>query len=373
MFELRLLRKLDWLLLGAVLLLCGLGLLAIYSASRSGLLAQGQPPTYLLQRQAAWMGIGLVALAALLYPDYTLLRRWQRPLYLLVCLLLVAVMRGGQASSGAMRWIALGPLTLQPSELAKLAVIVVLAGLLPREGQPAPLPGGRLLRSGLYVLLPFLLVFRQPDLGTALVLLAIWGAMAFLAGARPAHLAAVALGGLLVFGLAWHQGVIKDYQKDRLRVFMDPEADPLGAGYHVIQSKIAIGSGRLAGKGWLHGTQSQLRFIPEQHTDFVFTVIGEELGLWGAGLVLGLYLVVLWRMLRAAEAASDAFGALLAAGGAAMFAFQGLVNVGMTMSIMPVTGIPLPFLSYGGSSLLANMMAIGLLVGIGMRRHKISF
>jgi len=371
MFEPRLLRRLDWLMLAAVLVLSGLGLAAVYSASRADLALQRLPANYLLIRQATWLGVGLVALLALLYPEYSFLSRWRRVLYVVACLLLLAVLRGGQESGGAMRWIALGPFNLQPSEFAKFAMIVGLAGVFATDPGPDGLPGRTLARAAAYLAPPFLLVFRQPDLGTALVLGATWLAMAFVAGAKRWHLITILAGIVLVFSLAWNVGVIKDYQKDRLRVFIDPQADPLGAGYHVIQSKIAIGSGRLAGKGLLHGTQSQLRFIPEQHTDFVFTVIGEELGLVGGATVLALYLLLVWRLLTVAEAATDRFGGLLAAGAAAMFTFQGVVNMGMTMGVMPVTGIPLPFLSYGGSSMLTNLAVVGIALNVGMRRQKI--
>lgn len=370
MFEWRLLRKLDWLLLAAALALCGVGMLAIYSASRPGLLLQGQPPAYLLSRQLLWFGLGLVLLGGLLYLDYMVLLRWRRAIYLVAVVLLLLVIKLGHSSGGAMRWLGVGPLSLQPSELSKLAVLIGLAALLRRD-PAAPLSGGALLRSGLYVAVPFLLVFKQPDLGTALVLAALWATMVFLAGAHRWHLLALALAGVLAFSAAWQMGMLKDYQKDRLRVFVDPGADPLGAGYHVTQSRIAIGSGRLVGKGYLRGTQSQLRFIPEQHTDFVFAVIGEEWGLLGGLGVIALYLLLIWRMGRLAEAADDAFGALLAAGGAAMLVMQCVVNMGMTMGIMPVTGIPLPFLSYGGSSLLTNLGAVALALNVGMRRQKI--
>lgn len=371
MFELRLLKRLDWWLLAIVLALCAIGLAAIYSASRADLVAAGSDGLLLAKRQALWLGLGLACLAALLYPDYTTALRWRRALYVVTCLLLLVVIKLGHDAGGAMRWIQLGPLTVQPSELAKLSLIVGLAGLLRQNAAPGRLSLGMLARSGLYLAVPFALVFKQPDLGTGLVLVAVWGAMVLAAGARWRHLAALGLAAVLLFAAAWQAGAIKDYQKDRLRVFANPQADPLGAGYHVTQSRIAIGSGGWLGKGYLRGSQSQLRFIPEQHTDFIFTVVGEEGGLLAGVVVLGLYLALVWRLWRLAEAAEDGSGALLVAGTAALLGFQGLVNVGMTLGVMPVTGIPLPFMSYGGSSLLTNLALVGLALNVGMRRQKI--
>ena len=371
MFELRLLKRLDWWLLAVVLALCMIGLAAIYSASRADLLAAGRDGLLLAKRQALWLALGWAGLAVLLYPDYTTALRWRRAIYLTTCLLLVVVIALGRDAGGAVRWIQVGPLNLQPSELAKLALIVSLAGVLRRHAGHRRLPLGTLAVSGLYLAVPFVLVARQPDLGTGLVLVAVWGVMVIVAGARWQHLLAIGLTALLLFAGAWQAGAIRDYQKDRLRVFANPQADPLGAGYHVTQSRIAIGSGGWFGKGYLHGSQSQLRFIPEQHTDFIFTVVGEEGGLLAGMVVLGLCLALVWRLWRLAEGAEDSAGALLAAGTAAMFGFQGLVNIGMTLGLAPVTGLPLPFLSYGGSSLLTNLALVGLALNVGMRRQKI--
>jgi rod shape determining protein RodA len=228
-----------------------------------------------------------------------------------------------------------------------------------------------LLPVAAYVGLPFLLVLKQPDLGTSLVFMAIFFGMVFVCGINLRLLGRIFATGIAMMPLLWH--FLKDYQKMRIMVFMDPNVDPLGSGYHIIQSKIAIGSGMLFGKGLFEGTQSQLDFLPENHTDFIFAVVGEELGFIGVVVLLLLYLVVLWRGVQIAQDASDIFGRLLAVGITSMLAFHVLVNVGMTLGIMPVTGIPLPLMSYGVSSLTTNIMAIAILLNIQLRKKKLEF
>ncbi len=220
--------------------------------------------------------------------------------------------------------------------------------------------------------LPFILVMKQPDLGTSLVFIAIFLGMIFACGVNLKLLGGMFAAGLAILPLLW-MFVLKEYQKMRIMVFLDPNVDPLGSGYHIIQSEIAIGSGMLFGKGLLGGTQSQLNFLPENHTDFIFAVVGEELGFIGATVLLILYLVILWRGMRIAQDASDTFGMLMAVGITSMLAFHVLVNVGMTMGIMPVTGIPLPLMSYGVSSLTTNIMAVAILLNIYMKKQKLLF
>jgi rod shape determining protein RodA len=284
--------------------------------------------------------------------------------------MLVAVMVLGQSALGAQRWIQIGPITLQPSEFSKIIMIISLASIL--EDKIGKLNTFKdLLPVAAYLAVPFLLVLKQPDLGTSLVFLAIFIGMIFAAGVNLRLLAMIFGAGIACLPVLWH--FLKDYQKMRIMVFMDPNVDPLGSGYHIIQSKIAIGSGMLFGKGLFGGTQSQLNFLPENHTDFIFAVVGEELGFVGAAILLILYLILLYRGVKIAREASDNFGMLLAVGISSMLAFHVLVNVGMTTGIMPVTGIPLPLMSYGVSSLTTNMMSIGILLNIYMRRQKILF
>jgi len=369
-FEWRLLRKCDWLLLAACLLLGLYGLVAIYSASMSNDSLTGGDPWSFVRRQAIWLGIGLAALGLMVYLPYEALARLAAPLYVLNLAALGAVLVFGSAGGGAARWIGVGTFRLQPSEFAKIIVIITLAAML--SARRRELPRTRTVAlSFACVAAPTALVFVQPDLGTALALVAIWFVALFLAGASKWHLLAIAAATAVIALAAWQTPVLKPYQKARLTVFLDPSADPLGDGYHINQSKIAVGSGQWLGKGLLHGTQSQLHFIPAQHTDFIFTVVGEELGFAGAAALLGLYGVLLWRGIDAAARARDALGRVLAGGVVAMLGFQIFVNIGMTVGIMPITGLPLPFLSYGGSNLVAVMMGVGLLLNVSMRRQKI--
>jgi rod shape determining protein RodA len=353
-------RDVDWLLVGSTALLVIYGVIVLLSATHGA----ADAPAFLRAR-ILHLAIGAVALIVAASLDYHRLADWAQPLYVGTLLLLAAVFVLGESRLGAQRWIVLGPLGgFQPSELAKLAIIVTLARHL---DSIKALPRLRsLLPFGLHVALPMALIVRQPDMGTALVLLGILAAMLYVAGARPRDLAAAAAVGALALPLVWQ--LLHDYQRRRLAAFLDPAADPLGAGYALIQAKIAVGSGQLFGKGLFAGTQNLLRFIPEQHTDFIFTVVGEELGLVGATILLGLYLVWIWRALAIAAGARDRLGALMATGVATMVAFHVVVNVGMTIGLTPVTGIPLPMLSYGGSALLTTLAGTGMLLGIWHRR-----
>ena len=284
--------------------------------------------------------------------DYAKLKKYAKPLYILNLLMLVAVMFVGT------------------SEFSKLIMIICTASILSdRVGQLNT--WRQVLPIGLYVGIPFLLVLKQPDLGTSLVFLAITFGMLFVGRIKMSLLRNVFLAGVVLAPVGWH--FLKDYQKSRITVFLNPNADPFGAGYHIIQSKIAIGSGMLFGKGLFQGTQSQLNFLPENHTDFIFSVIGEELGFLGCVFLLFLYFILVYRGLMIAKDCKDSFGMMLATGVVSMWAFQILVNVGMTCGIMPVTGIPLPFMSYGVSALTTNMMGLGLLLSIYMRQQTMIF
>ncbi len=391
MFELRLLRRLDWSLFIAVLALCLYGLVMVYSSTLSPEAARLGPPSAFALKQSLWLFLGLCVFAITILIDYERIARWHVPPYAAAILLLIAVLFLGRAPTGAASWIAIGGFRLQPSEFAKIAVILSLAAFLSRRmdaiGEAKVVLLSLLIPAG-----PVLLVLLQPDFGTALVAVAIWFGALYWAGANARHLAAIFAGGLALFALMWNLdrlpleriipkplarmaagAALKDYQKRRLTIFLNPQADPLGAGYHVIQSRVAIGSGKLLGRGLFRGTQSRLRFIPERHTDFIFSVVGEELGLLGAAAMLALYLFVFWRGLRIAIRARDPLGSLLAAGAISMLIFHTVVNIGMTVNIMPITGLPLPFVSYGGSNLVASFLAFGLLQNVHMRRHRMLF
>jgi len=364
----RLLRRLDITMIATVAAIIVISLVIIGSATHIN--TPSDERYWFVQRQGIFAIINGLLIFFLLNFDYKMLQHYGNRLYIFNLIMLVAVMVLGQSALGAQRWIQIGPITLQPSEFSKIIMIISLAAIL--EDKIGKLNTFKdLLPVAAYLGVPFLLVLKQPDLGTSLVFLAIFIGMIFAAGVNLRLLAMIFGAGIACLPILWH--FLKDYQKMRIMVFMDPNVDPLGSGYHIIQSKIAIGSGMLFGKGLFGGTQSQLNFLPENHTDFIFAVVGEELGFVGAAILLILYLILLYRGVKIAREASDNFGMLLAVGISSMLAFHVLVNVGMTTGIMPVTGIPLPLMSYGVSSLTTNMMSIGILLNIYMRRQKILF
>jgi rod shape determining protein RodA len=360
-------RHLDPTLMVLALMLAAFGALMIYSATSSRLQADGFPPRYYLDRQLIFTVVGVVAMTVLALFSYRRLKAWAWLAYGVAVSLLVAVLSPlGNTVAGAQRWIAIGIFQIQPSEAAKLAVIITLAAVLAeRKGDPTTID---VFKCIVLVALPAIFVYAQPDLGTLLVLLAILGGMLLVSGARMRLLIVIAMLGAVAFWGILHVGLLKDYQVNRLTSFLDPASDSQRTGYNLQQSKIAIGSGQVTGRGLFNGTQTNLRFVPEQHTDFIFTVVGEELGFLGAGLFVVVFGLFVWRGVRIAMMSKDHFGTLLAAGIVSMFAFQGFVNVGMTMGISPITGIPLPFVSYGGSSLIASFLATGVLLNIHMRR-----
>ncbi|MBI5400188.1 rod shape-determining protein RodA [Candidatus Saganbacteria bacterium] len=412
MINLRMLKVSDFWLWGALVGLLCFSLLAIFSSTFSAQLKIHGAALLYVKRQFGALLVGLLCLSGLAYLDYQHLKKAAPLLYLLMILMLAAVIFAGAAGMGAQRWFQIGSLSFQPSELAKIILIIGLAAFFSERSK---------LENGLdtaallmMVGIPFLLIFKQPDLGTALVFLVILIGMLAYSWASPKllilivtplisivlrplfgvwliYLLTMALilfltratiwDWLLILGLNIVVGVavpfiwvlLKPYQQQRLITFLNPGADPYGTGYHSLQSQIAIGSGGLWGKGFLHGTQTQLQFIPEQHSDFIFSAIGEEFGLIGAGFVLSLLMVMVWRAFVIAAEAENIFGSLLAAGIGAMTSFHTIANVGMTVGLLPVVGIPLPFISYGGTSLVLNMMALGILQSIYMRRKKILF
>lgn len=378
------LRSLDWLMVGATVALIGVGLVFIYSATI------GQPvngdPQYYLKRQAMWAAISLGAMVAAILIDYRILLKLGPLIYGANLLLLTVVLVAGTSVYGAQRWLDIGPVRVQPSEFAKVAMIIGFASFLAERRDRAAEPAGTvrkladLLPSLLYVGLPTILVFRQPDLGTSLVFLAIFLGMLYVAGSDPKVLfgltgGAVGLGALALF-LHNNFGLrlpLKDYQVRRIMTFLQPGQDLRGTGYHTHQSQIAIGSGRVFGQGLVAGSQNQLNFLPMRHTDFIFSVIGEEVGFAGTVAVLLLFMIIIWRGIVIAARSQDLGGSLLVVGVLAMLGFHVLVNVGMATGIMPVTGLPLPFLSSGGSSLFTNCVAVGLMLNVGVRRYKIHF
>ena len=362
-------RHVDASLIAAVLAIAGLGVLMVYSSTRARLEADGIDSAFYLKRQSVFFALGIFVMFAMTLKDYRIFRDSAQIIYLGTIGLLLAVLTPvGSYNKGQQASFELGPFQLQPSEYAKVAIIIAVAAY-------ASLQRGELsLRSLVNVLaiagVPMALIYLQPDLGTALVFLAILFAMLMVAGAKGRHLLVLVGLGIVAVVAVIQLGVLKDYQRDRLGAFLDPTADTQRSAYNLNQSKVAIGSGGLTGKGLFQGTQTNLSYVPEQHTDFIFTALGEQLGLVGSATVLGLFGLVMWRIWRAAALARDLSGTLICVGVLAMLVFQVFENVGMTMGIMPITGIPLPFMSYGGSSMLATFAAIGLVLNVHMHRFS---
>jgi len=360
-------RHIDLALLLSSLAIAGMGVLMVFSATESKLREQGLDPHMYLKRQSIWVLLGLAVMAVMVSVDYRVLRDIAPFIFAGTFLLLVLVLSPlGSSTRGAQAWFQFGSFQFEPSEWAKLALIVCVSAYCATHR--GDLDGRRLLTVLGLAAVPMALIYLQPDLGTDLVFGAILIAVLVVAGARPRQIAA--LGAVAVIGMVAvvQLGVLKQYQVDRLTAFANPTNDPQHSAYNLAQAKAAIGSGGLFGKGLFKGTQTNLSFVPEQQTDFIFTVVGEELGFVGAFTLLALFAVVVWRTWRTATLARDLFGTLLCVGILAMFVFQIFENVGMTMGIMPITGIPLPFMSYGGSSTVANFAAVGLVLNVHMRR-----
>ena len=330
-------------------------------------------------KQLIWITVGCIAAAVVVYIPYEDWRNYTKHLYIINLIFLGTVLLLGYTTMGAERWIEIGPFTFQPSEFAKLIIIITLADFLAnKEGQISSFKD--MLPCFAFVSIPIILILMQPDLGTSLVFIAILFGMLAMASSKPLLVTSVFTAGLsAMIGIIWAHmkyGIwipLQEYQLKRLTIFLDPWSDMHGSGYHVIQSQIAIGSSGFWGKGLLLGTQSFLEFLPIRHTDFIFSVLAEETGMLGALILLVLFGMFLYRSARIAQEAKDMFGALLAVGIVSMITFQLLVNIGMTVAIMPVTGIPLPLFSYGGSSMIANMLALGVLLNVYMRRQKSIF
>lgn len=368
----KLLRNYDYLLLIAIVLISFFGVAMVGSSSASEGSTLGDLFTSrLFIKQLVWVVAGLAGMILLSLIDYAEWRRFKYPLYFFTLALLILVIFKGKTTWGATRWLRVGPLTLQPSELAKVTIIITLSTTLAKEGRSLAKWTGLILPL-LHVGLPMIVIFLQPDLGTSLIFVAIAGSILFVAGLRWLHLLFLSCAGIIgsILGFLF---VLKPYQKARLIIFRDPWQDPFGLGWQIIQSKVAIGSGQFTGRGLFGGTQTKLDFLPAKKTDFIFSVIGEQFGFLGAAIFLLVYLFLIWRILKVAMEAKDPFGRYLCVGVAAMFSFQLLVNVGMTISIMPVTGLPLPLISYGGSSLLATMLALGLVLSVAAHKDTSIF
>jgi rod shape determining protein RodA len=365
-FERRLYFHVDWLLLAAVLLLAGIGLAMIYSTTYVRLPDGSGRPGREFFTQIYALGIGGVVLVICLMIDYRKLAEHSLFVYGGLIAMLVFVLIGGDSAGGAQRWIEIGRFKLQPSEFARMTLALILAMYFGENRRGARTPGD-LLIAGLFAAVPFLLIAKQPDLGTAATLVPVGFGIAYLAGLRLRLIGIALCVAILLAPLAW-SFALKDYQKSRIVIFLDPEQDPRGAGYQPIQARVTVGSGGLTGKGFMNGTQGQYKFLPVAHNDFIFSVLAEEKGFLGVLAALGLYLFVILRSIEAARMAKDRIGAYLVGGLICGFAFQVIYNITMSAGLAPVKGLTLPLMSYGGSSMIATLAAFGLILNVRMRR-----
>ncbi len=376
MFSEKWFAKLPWGMVGIILAIAAIGLAAVYSATYTS-----RGPSPLFYKQLIWVSVGLVVMFLAVLPDYHTVGRYAYILGLISIGFLLLVMIIGRTGMGAQRWLAIGPFAFQPSELAKISLTLSLARYFAED----PKQGGYELRDlaipGLMVLLPLALVLKQPDLGTALMLLLTSSLIVIIAGIKLRSVVIVLVTGMvlisavLFIGPVRHKiwGSLKPYQQNRIRAFIDPSSDPLGSGYHANQSKIAVGSGQITGKGYRKGTQSQMAFLPERHTDFIFAVIAEETGLVGASILILLYLGFLLIGVDTAKNAKDRLGVLMAGGIVSMISLYVFINIGMAVGIVPVVGVPLPLVSYGGTSIITTFLALGLLLNIQIRRFMLFY
>ena len=361
-FDRRIFQHFDWILLALVLALCAIGVLNIFSTGFS--VSDNNFPFYI--KQIHWVLLGLFFMSMAYLIDYRVICEAAYIIYGITIALLVIVFFYGYTTHGSQRWISLGFLAFQPSELMKIALIIVLARYFNSHNSNEPYKLRELVIPFMLVLIPFLLILKQPDLGTALVLMLVSASIILFMGVNWKSIAISIASGLILLPIGWF--FLKDYQKERLMTFLSPEHDPLGAGYHVIQSMIAIGSGGIFGKGFLNGSQTQLKFLPEQQTDFIFSVFAEEWGFVG-GLVLAvMFISLIFWGLKIALHSRDLLGTIIAFGISALIAWGVLINLGMVLGVMPVVGIPLPFISYGGSAMVSLMTAVGLLMNISVRK-----
>jgi rod shape determining protein RodA len=355
----------DPVLIVTSFILAAVGTVMIYSATRDQLALNGEDPRYWLKRQLAFVVIGAVVMLGVILLDYRRLEQLSTILYVGTVLALLAVLAIGKSSQGAQRWFPLGPFQLQPSEFATLILIIAIATYCARR--PEGLEFRDLVRMVLLAAIPMLLVIKQPDLGTAILMAVVLMVMLAMAGMPGRYLILLIVGALILTVISLKLGLLQQYQIQRLTGFISPNGQGRTVHYNVTQAKNAIANGGIFGKGLFRGTSTNLAYVPEQQTDFIFSAVGEQLGFVGAGVLLLLYGVLAWRILRTAQLARDTYGRLICAGCFALLVFSVFENVGMNMGIMPVTGIPLPFLSYGGSAMIAFFIAIGLVSSVHIR------
>jgi len=368
----RLIKNFDWVTLLLIVTLTLIGILTIYSATRPVAGVSAHADFYV--KQMVWLMLSLAALFIVTIFDYSWLQRIAWPLYGAGIILLIAVLFMGRSTMGAQRWLHFGFISFQPSEFFRIVFIIAFSSYLAGLGKDKE---GNIPLKGIVIfgILPLVLLIKQPDLGTAIMLMSLFAIIAVTKGINRRIATAIIIVGLVALpflGEIFWEG-LKDYQKNRIVAFMDPQVDPSGIGYHITQSKITIGSGEFTGKGYLQGTQGPLRFLPEKHTDFIFAVFAEEWGFLGCIVLLSIYFTLFMRGLDTAVKAKDHIGRLVAIGITGMFFVYFVVNIGMTLGMMPVVGIPMPFFSYGGTSLLSNFIAAGILINIRMRRYELFY
>ncbi len=355
--------KLDWVLLISTGLLLVIGLLVLYSISLNDIISG----VTFFQKQTISIMIGLGMLFFMAFFDYRVLDKYSTKLYFIGLLMLFSVIFIGTTTNGTTGWLGFYSYHVQPVEIAKLIMIIFLASFLSKKKTQLSIVV-RIIVSIILVFLPVFLIMKQPDFGSAAVIIFSWSVLLFSSGLNKKNLLILFLIGTITVSAGW--SFLRNYQKERILNFVNPQQDPTGSGYNALQSVIAVGSGQILGKGLGHGSQSQLNFLPEKRTDFIFAVIAEELGFWGGSAVVILLGIILWRIKEIARLASDNFGYLVAIGVMAVIFFQVVINIGMNIGIMPVVGIPLPFLSYGGSSMVVMLISVGILESIYLRRIK---
>jgi rod shape determining protein RodA len=364
--ESRLIKKIDFGLIAVILIICIIGVVVIGSATHS------LGSERFIKTQIISIIMGLVAMGLILLIDYNTLARVIVPIYILCNITLIAVLLFGTGKEqwGANRWIRIGGVGFQPADFVKIGMIICLAKIIDDHKDTIHrLP--TLAKIVGFVAVPALLILIQPDLGTTMAFGVFTFGMLFIAGLRVKHIIIAAIIGLLSMPLMWMG--LKSYQRDRILVFLNPELDPMGKGYQILQSQMAVGSGRIFGQGLFKGIQNQFGFLPEKQTDFIFSVIAEELGFLGVSILIILYIILLLKCVNIAKQAKDSFGTYLVIGVTFMLAFHIFANIAMTIGLMPITGKPLPLVSYGGTFMLSNMMALGIVLNVNMRRDKINF
>jgi rod shape determining protein RodA len=368
--------NLPWGMMFLVFTIALIGIASVYSATYTS-----RGPSPLFTKQIAWVSIGLVVMFLALIPDYHTVGRYAYVLYAVSLALLFLVMLMGKTGMGAQRWLAIGPFAFQPSELTKLSLTLALARYFAEDPKQGDYELRDLAVPVVMVLVPLILVLKQPDLGTALMLLLTSTMIVMIAGVRARSVMVVLLIGVTIASLVFlvppvrHKiwGSLKPYQQNRIKAFIDPSSDPLGSGYHANQSKISVGSGQITGRGYRKGTQSQMAFLPERHTDFIFAVIAEETGLIGSSALLLLYLLLLLIGVDTSKNAKDRLGVLMAGGIVSMLSLYVFINMGMAVGIVPVVGVPLPLVSYGGTSIITTFLSLGILLNIQARRFMLFY